>query len=578
MRTRKMKGGVLFKTTRQHIIPELRRFSNGESEYVANGRYGVVLRLSASESTVLRNATCAIKNLLVKIVAIDTPQEIHGHSIKNITVASFEEEVHIHQDVCERSLEKFHCSIAPTILYADIFTLPELEKLFPSIHKYIDREGRIGLIFMEMIEANPDSPAFTVHDYYNIPRNRPYVFTVLIPRARRLLIMLAQIGFLHNDFHLGNFLCQETPLVYIIDFGRATRISPEQVALFNSYVDASDLSKIVPFLFGTKISFMENPKYVWFQWLHKNSLEPYVRGFARTIAVTSQKDVVDPIRLKEEEMALCYLPPKLSYSDRDREDRERLAAENERLRVAKERESIKEQIRTKKIGFLNQPIFVKDKEFFIEFLKTDGYLLKNVPEFQQDKEVVLHAVQRDGLSLQYASPELQEDKEVVLNAVQRDGLSLQYASPELQADKEVVLHAVRENGFALQYTPLKDLDVIMAAVSQNYLAFQIVSELLDKEFVKRVLFLDGRCYPDIDDRLKDDPEMMAYARYSQIPFLFRFNPGAQEKINDFFEWTPVKGKPKSDTFKLIMKRHRENYPPPPLSLGGKTRKFSKRIV
>ena len=563
MRTRKMKGGVLFKTSRQHIIPELRRFSNGESEYVANGRYGVVLRLSASESTVLRNATCAIKNLLVKIVAIDTPQEIQGHAIKNITVAAFEEEVHIHQDVCERSLEKFHCSIAPTILYADIFTLPELEKLFPSIHKYIGREGRIGLIFMEMIEADDDSPAFTVHDYYNIPRNRPYVFTVLIPRARRLLIMLAQIGFLHNDFHLRNFLCQETPLVYIIDFGRATRISQEHVTLFNSYLDASDLSKMIPFLFGTKIAFMENPKYVWFQWLHKNSLEPYVRGFARTIAVTSQKDIVDPIRLKEEEMALCYLPPKISYSDR-----ERLATENERLRIAKERESIKEQIRTKKIGFLNQPIFVKDKEFFIEFLKTNGYLLKDVPEFQQDKEVVLHAVQRDGLSLQYASPELQEDKEVVLNAVQRDGLSLQYASPELQADKEVVLHAVRENGFALQYTPLKDLDVIMAAVSQNYLAFQIVSELLDKEFVKKVLFLDGRCYPDIDDRLKDDPEIMAYARYSQIPFLFRFNPGAQKKIDTFLET--------HETDEIIMKRYRENYPPPPPSLGGKTRR--KRIL
>jgi serine/threonine-protein kinase RIO1 len=558
-----MKGGVLFKTSRQHIIPELRRFSNGESEYVANGRYGVVLRLSASESTVLRNATCAIKNLLVKIVAIDTPQEIQGHAIKNITVAAFEEEVHIHQDVCERSLEKFHCSIAPTILYADIFTLPELEKLFPSIHKYIGREGRIGLIFMEMIEADDDSPAFTVHDYYNIPRNRPYVFTVLIPRARRLLIMLAQIGFLHNDFHLRNFLCQETPLVYIIDFGRATRISQEHVTLFNSYLDASDLSKMIPFLFGTKIAFMENPKYVWFQWLHKNSLEPYVRGFARTIAVTSQKDIVDPIRLKEEEMALCYLPPKISYSDR-----ERLATENERLRIAKERESIKEQIRTKKIGFLNQPIFVKDKEFFIEFLKTNGYLLKDVPEFQQDKEVVLHAVQRDGLSLQYASPELQEDKEVVLNAVQRDGLSLQYASPELQADKEVVLHAVRENGFALQYTPLKDLDVIMAAVSQNYLAFQIVSELLDKEFVKKVLFLDGRCYPDIDDRLKDDPEIMAYARYSQIPFLFRFNPGAQKKIDTFLET--------HETDEIIMKRYRENYPPPPPSLGGKTRR--KRIL
>ena len=113
----------------------------------------------------------------------------------------------------------------------------------------------------------------------------------------------------------------------------------------------------------------------------------------------------------------------------------------------------------------------------------------------------------------------------------------------------------------------------MAAVSQNYLAFQMVPELRnDKEIVKRVLFLDGRCYPDIYDRLKDDPEMMAYARYSQIPFLFRFNPGAQEKIDTFLETH----KEKTDTFKIIMKRHRENYPPRPPSLGGKTRKVRSK--
>ena len=122
------------------------------------------------------------------------------------------------------------------------------------------------------------------------------------------------------------------------------------------------------------------------------------------------------------------------------------------------------------------------------------------------------------------------------------------------------------------------MDVIMAAIRQTYLAFQLVSPELkaNKEFVKKILFLDGRCYNDIDDRLKDDPEMMAYARYSEIPFLFRFNPGEQEKINDFLEWTPVKkGKQKSDTFKIIMKRHRENYPLPLPSLGGKTRKVRR---
>jgi hypothetical protein len=163
---------------------------------------------------------------------------------------------------------------------------------------------------MEMIKADKDDyPAFTVYDYYKNPVNRPFIFTALIPKARRLLIMLAQLGFLHNDFHLNNLLCQEAPpIVYIIDFGRATRISEEQIALFNSYLAASNLNKMIPFLFGN-ISFMENPKYKWFQWLHKNSLDPLVPGFAPTIAISSEESVLQLIRLKKAEMEQCLTEP-----------------------------------------------------------------------------------------------------------------------------------------------------------------------------------------------------------------------------------------------------------------------------
>ena len=341
------KGGVLFfQTAVQDIIPEIHRFANGSTVDVANGRYGIVLRLTTTDSHVFKNNKGAITHLLVKVVAIDNNQYFNKYPLEKISVLDFEREVHAHQDICERSLEKFHCSIAPTLLYAEIFTLDQLESQFPTIHQHLRvPRGRIGLIFMEMIKADKDEyPAFNLNDYYLTPGNEKLMLDDLFPMARRLLIMLAQIGFLHNDFHLRNFLYQETPsVVYIIDFGKATRISPEQVALFETYLEETNLEKIIDFLYrGGKdfAGFGGNQYFIGYQWLKRNQTKTIVRyedPIDPTLKIATEQAVKKFIVVEPGE--LLVFPPKIPYGEIDRQERERKMREEKA--EAEEREVLR---------------------------------------------------------------------------------------------------------------------------------------------------------------------------------------------------------------------------------------------
>ena len=544
MRTRKTrKGGVLLYPKTEDIISEIVKFETGRITFFKQGTYGLLYKLTAKVPTSLKKIipkkTVTPNSILVKIVPIDDDADVKINdeieTMDFVSLDKFEKEVHIHTEVVQRSIDIFECSITPTLLYAEVYTQDELMLHFRNIGEYVNAKGKIGLIFMENVIDDGKEGTSTLEDYHRI--NYKFVYDEIFPSIRRLLIMLGQLGILHNDYHLDNFLYSDGAL-YIIDFGLATRMTAKELDEFNGYVKKGDITNIIQFLFGTLEPHMtsETTLTLQYQWIRQNQNVTYLPGINAKVIIADQETITDPIHLEKEERSLCVIPKKINYVERDelQRDTERKikeAAEKEQIRDTERKikeAAEKEQIRNKKI-VLHQTTFSNNKELVLEFVKADG-------------------------------------------------LSLQYASPELQQDKEVVMNAVRQNGYALQYTPLKDMDVIMTAIRQTYLAFQLVSPELkaNKEFVKNVLFLDGRCYNDIDERLKDDPEMMAYARYSEIPFLFRFNKGVQEQINDFLEWTPVKkGKQKSDTFKIIMKRHRENYPLSLPSIGGKTRRNRK---
>ena len=472
-KTRRKIGGVLF-ASQEDIMPELIRFTNSKIHILSKRRQAVLLVLNAHASTILSNP-CAITSVILKIVAINEPAVFNGHPIEATPVKEFESEVHKHQDICERSIEKFKCSIAPTILYADTYKKEELMHIFPSIGQYV--KGNVGLIFMEHIKHHRIVEHPTIYNYLEVIKD-----DTLQPKARRLLVMLAQIGFLHNDFHLNNIVVTEpfygsNPALLLIDFGRTSSIQPSEVDVFQTKVEAYDTSKddalkkeILTFLYRLEYKDFNPDDYPEFYGWFKGD-------------IADEVDVTAPMLLNDIQKEQCVVFQKIPYETR-------------------------------------------------EFLKRNGHLLKDYPELQNNRQIVLYAVANFGYALEYASPALRNDKEVVMTAVNQNGLALQYASPAMRAnidvlriairhpqalqyaihpDRQIILTVVSKDGLSLAYVPgVTDKDILLTAVRQNASALHYVDKQ-DKEIVMTAVNKNGMALEYASDAFRDDKEVVMAA-------------------------------------------------------------------
>lgn len=487
-------------------MPELVRFTEGTHEIVLNKHKAVILKLTTKPSTVLSNP-CAIRSVLLKIVAIETDATYNGHIIRPTPIKEFQDEVHIHQDVCERSLTRFRCSIAPSILYADIYTKAELMVAFPRIGEHAI--GRIGLIFMELIEHNPSYKSPDLHEYFYRTQD-----VSMLEKARRLFIMLGQLGFFHNDFHLSNVVVTHPlhgsdPSLLLIDFGRATVIPPAALATFNQTVEAYDTTptdalreEILAFLYRIEYKGYhpdDHPvNYGWFK-----------GGIADEVAVTA------PILLDEIQNTHCVLFQKIEYGIRDR---------------------------LRKNGHLLNTCTQEQKSnrvLVLYAVANFGEALEHASEaLRGDKEIVMTAVNQNSMALRFASPAMRADrdvlhialrnpralpfaihppKEFVLPHLRRDGLSLVYVT---EMDKEMIMTAVSQNGLALYYVNKPDEDMVMAAVRQNGMALQYV-EGATEEVVIAAVSQNGMALQHASATMKGKKEVvMAAVRNNGIALMY----------------------------------------------------------
>ena len=344
-RTRNRKGGVLFfQTAVQDIMPELQRFADGTVTFVNSGGNGYIIELKSDESTVFKSERGGINSILVKMVSIDGPYRFvqDGEEIENnsSSAESFEQEVHLQDEIRDKSVKRFNGSIIPSILHADIYTQRELD-MFPKIKAMVKMPGRVGLIFMEHILNTDKLTAANLASYYFHPPTKDYTIQKLFPRARRVLIMLAQLGFLSNDFNPGNILVTGNVLL-IIDVAKATRIPEEKMAEFQSYLDRGDASNLLKFLYGNVPYVAEteedktDEKYLDCQWLGQNQIDTYVEGINPTVLIVPESYITDPLRLTEEQKALCLNPTKINYVEKEaakKAEREAAMAAQEAARI-----------------------------------------------------------------------------------------------------------------------------------------------------------------------------------------------------------------------------------------------------
>jgi hypothetical protein len=163
------KGGVLFLKSHD-ILSELRKFATGTITLVRSGTSGVTFKLTAENDfdihrMVVKDPIPSPISILVKLVSIGEDRLIHGRKIESVSFEEFTNEIDTHHDICERSLKRFNCSIAPTLLYADVYKSADLKRDFPNIGAYLT-EGEFGVIFMELILSPYGNNAFTLARYH----------------------------------------------------------------------------------------------------------------------------------------------------------------------------------------------------------------------------------------------------------------------------------------------------------------------------------------------------------------------------------------------------------------------------
>lgn len=159
----------------------------------------------------------------------------------------------------------------------------------------------------------------------------------------------------------------------------------------------------------------------------------------------------------------------------------------------------------------------------------------------EDRAAVLTVVRKDGRYLRFASPNIRDDKEVYLAAVQQyEGaasyigkrladdrdflLSLQRLPPlsalsdRLRDDREIVLRSGSLSGASDRLRD--DEELVRALVARNARVFSAASERLrdNKEMVLYAISqergLDPTLLPDVSERLRTDPDVVAAAHES----------------------------------------------------------------
>jgi len=157
---------------------------------------------------------------------------------------------------------------------------------------------------------------------------------------------------------------------------------------------------------------------------------------------------------------------------------------------------------------------VKDNGSDLEFLSI---------QYQSSKDIVLEAVKNCGTSLSYAHESLQSDREIVLEAVRQNGYALTYADDSLKNEKSIVLEAVKQNGHTMINVNdnfKKDRDIALTAIlscAEGEEACDGLNEYVDKKFKKdkefmlKVVSIDGSSLGCADDSLKIDKELVRVA-------------------------------------------------------------------
>jgi hypothetical protein len=439
-------------------------------------------------------------------------------------------------------LKKFSCSIVPTVLHAGVYTYEELMTHFPKIGVNVTTLGRIGIIFMENI-ANSE----TISDL--IAKDKRSVIENFFPRMRRMLIMLAQLGFLHNDYNLTNWLVSGEALL-LIDFGMATRIDT---------FDEEDVTSVISFL---SVDTDEQTKRykLQLQWLRQEQIDTFTDVIDPNVRIAPQFSITGPLHVAERE--LCILP-KMPAVEKEyvlsktlpKVPLTKLSAlatvrknvnfyETLPLDLKRDRDIIQAALNANGELLSYVPEDLRNEDNVRIAVKSRGWALKDVTNVLKTKDIVHLAVRNRGSAIQFSPENLKNDPDIIRTAVSNDGNAIQFV-PKDKITKEIAFITVSKNGNSLHFIPIDIMDdeIILSAVMNNGDSLKYVPEELktetviltavknrddedvdlfqyfppyfkeDRHFLFKVLKIDGTMVKFMNP----DDELLAHAKYSDKP-------------------------------------------------------------
>ena len=289
----KQKGGLLLPYNDEKKSNEIfsQFINNAENiNYISKGTYGIILEITLGKNSIPNNYSqispdenygTPVSNILIKLCGIsnkDVSFKVGTHDIiYPVTQSEFQNEINIQTDVYLKTI-KYLQPLCPGIVYANIQKdkeIEDIENLILKKIKYTDKilpivtnlfneiknnDVELGIIGMEFVKNGHVLKMYNNHEgALNICRYA-------------LLRLALDTGYNHNDFHQGNILIMSNVDNYfstidkrpiIIDFGRATKISPSIMEKIKKKVKNKEYIKALKYLcnYNTANEFIKDPYY-----------------------------------------------------------------------------------------------------------------------------------------------------------------------------------------------------------------------------------------------------------------------------------------------------------------------------
>ena len=301
-----MDGGALSWDETLNLEKEINdALMKGNGQYVAKGKTGIVLKVTSDTLPFTDTAKrTKVQTIVVKVVPLQNvlTQKVEFSGTKE---SSVRKEFKRQKWLDEASIRKYGFSIFPTPILYKTTTLHNLASKFPFFGKLLDfwdvrDDGRIGVIFMEL--ANSNGKAGTMADS-RLKRADPL--------GRRLLFMLAMLGYVHGDFHKGNFFQSGRGFV-IGDLGEARPLTSLEREKLSAFIHgSSSKNEIIKLLYGLDEPGIDFTSQYYHPIPGNDTFNGYVRNYqwVRTDdrALSTAVDDVEFATVKEVKQSLGYL-------------------------------------------------------------------------------------------------------------------------------------------------------------------------------------------------------------------------------------------------------------------------------